>query len=307
MQKVDGLRKQRSTLFLYAAAFLLSALLFSLVLALSGITPFGQKSLAVVDANIQYVDFFAYFKDVLAGDNSAFYSFSKTFGGNTIGLLAYYLTSPFNLLVVFFKKSQLHLFFTLLVTLKIALCGLTASIFLQQRFEGLHRYYVLLLSLGYAMMQYNLVQNSNVMWLDGVYLLPLLLLGVYRLLYFKSRALLIASVACSLLFNWYSAGINCLFSAFYFLYELLLFESSPFSRVKQILLHIWRYGYSMLLGLGISMCLFFQRFWRWETVVRAWIPIFCLLTLSVIFFPPCKIIPWARWNPREMSPYFAAA
>lgn len=257
MQKVVGVRKAKSAWPLYAAAFILSCLLFAGVLAVMGITPFGNKSLAVVDANIQYLDFYAYLKDVLAGDNSAFYSFSKTLGGNTIGLLSYYLTSPLSLLVVFFPKSQLHLFFTLLVTLKIGLCGLTAAVFLRGRFAGLHRYYILLLSLGYALMQYNLAQNSNVMWLDGVYMLPLILLGVYRLLRENKRALLIASVACSLLFNWYSAGINCLFSALYFLYELLLCESAPLRNGKQTLLRVWRYGYSMLLGLGCSMCLFF--------------------------------------------------
>lgn len=42
-----------------------------------GYAPFGNKSLAVDDASIQYLDFYAYFKDVLAQKNSIFYTFGK--------------------------------------------------------------------------------------------------------------------------------------------------------------------------------------------------------------------------------------
>ena len=55
------------------------------------------------------------------------------------------------------------------------------GIFLRFRFENkLKPVYALMLSLSYAFMQYNLTQADNVMWLDGVYMLPLIILGVYK-------------------------------------------------------------------------------------------------------------------------------
>ena len=44
---------------------------------MKGLAPFGTKSLVVMDADIQYLDFFCYFKDVLEGKNSIGYSFGK--------------------------------------------------------------------------------------------------------------------------------------------------------------------------------------------------------------------------------------
>ncbi len=58
---------------------------------------------------------------------------------------------------------------------------MTCSIFLRNRFKNLEIAVVMALSLGYGMMQYNIAQASNIMWLDGVYMLPLILLGVHQL------------------------------------------------------------------------------------------------------------------------------
>lgn len=58
------------------------------------------------DGNIQYLDFFSYFKDVLSGENSLIYTFSKTLGGSNIAVFSYYLASPFNLLIIFLKKQN---------------------------------------------------------------------------------------------------------------------------------------------------------------------------------------------------------
>ena len=156
-----------------------------------GYAPFGDNSLASHDAGIQYLNFYSYFKDVLSGKNSLTYTFSKTLGGNCIGIFSYYLTSPFMLLSVFFKKSQLHSFFDLLVILKLSLASFTFCWFLIGRFRKyladrsdlVKNSCIIILSVSYGLCQYNIAQSSNLMWLDGVYMLPLILLGVYRLLY----------------------------------------------------------------------------------------------------------------------------
>lgn len=62
------------------------------------------------DASVQYLDFYSYFKDVLSGKNNITYTFSKTLGGNNIGVFSYYLTSPFMLLCVFSKRHSFMLF-----------------------------------------------------------------------------------------------------------------------------------------------------------------------------------------------------
>ena len=97
--------------------------------------PFGNNSLACMDANIQYLDFFAYLQDVLIGKNSLTQTFSSFLGGNNIGTFSYYLASPFNLLVVFFDKADLHAFFDMLAALKMAMATAAFCVFLHSRFR----------------------------------------------------------------------------------------------------------------------------------------------------------------------------
>lgn len=89
---------------------LLTFALLCILFAVGGLAPFGSKSLAVMDADIQYLDFFSYFKDVLSGKNTIGYTFGKTLGGSNIAVFSYYLSSPFNLLLFFSATSNCTLF-----------------------------------------------------------------------------------------------------------------------------------------------------------------------------------------------------
>ena len=114
-------------------------------------------------------------------------------GGGNIAVFSYYLASPFNLLVAFLQKGSDPGIFTIVVILKLAMCSLTCSIFLRNRFEDLEAVIIAVLSLGYGLMEYNMDQASNIMWLDGVYMLPLILLGVSKLVRENKKAFLMGA------------------------------------------------------------------------------------------------------------------
>ncbi|MEE5988279.1 YfhO family protein [Ligilactobacillus equi] len=241
-------------------SFIITLILITSMLAILGYTPFGVKSMATMDANIQYLDFFAYYRDLLLGKNSIF-SMSYFLGGDNTTTIAYYLASPLNLLVIFFKKSQLSTFYNLLVVLKVSLSSLTIAFFLKNRFNTLRDRYVVLLAVSYAFMQYNIAQAANVIWLDGVYMLPILLLGIYfiandykRLL---GKVLLVLGVFGSLTFNWYVGVINCLFAIFYFIFEYALYLASKnkFS-IKNLVLKVITGLYTAIIGVLMSSFLF---------------------------------------------------
>ena len=174
--------------------------------------PFGNSSLAREDANIQYLAFFSYLKDVFRGENSLWYSLSIGLGGSGVPLASYYLSSPFNLLLFLFPKTELHSFVDITVALKLGVCAWTFCYYLQKRFPQLDGAKTLALSFCFALMQYNIAQSSNLMWLDGIYMLPLILLGVYRLVSEGRIGPLAAAFAVCLILNWYIAAINALFS-----------------------------------------------------------------------------------------------
>lgn len=248
------LKKNQDLIKRLLMSVILTGAILLIVLLAGGYAPFGDRSLAVMDAKIQYLDFFSFLKDVFEGKNNIFYSFSKMLGGSYFPVFSYYLASPFNILVLFFKKENFIVLFHLLIVIKIIMSAITFSIFLYYRFKGrLGCFISMLLSAGFALSQYNLAQASNLMWLDGVYLLPLILLGVYRVVQKNKGTLLTITVTVSLLFNWYTGCINCLFSALWLIYELLL---SKRTKIIDVFKFSTKYACSMFLGILMSSFLF---------------------------------------------------
>ena len=204
------MKKQNRYLCIYS--FSITFLLMLILFWHYGYAPFGGNSMASHDANVQYLDFYSYFKDVVSGKNNITYTFSKTLGGNNIGVFSYYLTSPFMLLCVFFKKTQLHAFFDVLVMLKLSTASFTFCWFLTGRFHkhfsagntSIKNFSMVILSVSYGLCQYSIAQSCNLMWLDGVYMLPLILLGVYHMVCEKTAWKLAVPVTLSILFNWYT-------------------------------------------------------------------------------------------------------
>ena len=69
-------KKEKSKIIFLSG--IITLLIILCIYALNGVcTIWPLKRLAVMDANIQYIDFFSYLKDVIAGKNSITYSFGK--------------------------------------------------------------------------------------------------------------------------------------------------------------------------------------------------------------------------------------
>ena len=77
-----------------------------LAFVILGIIPFGNDALIYKDGQQQMVDLYCWFKDVLSGKSSIDYTFTKYLGGSNFAVFSYYLSSPFNILLVFFDKTQ---------------------------------------------------------------------------------------------------------------------------------------------------------------------------------------------------------
>ena len=79
-------------------SFLIPCVLMVLLYTTVGIIG-GNKNILTVDLADQYVAFFNALKNIINGTISPFYSFSKTLGGNMLGIITYYLMSPFNIIL----------------------------------------------------------------------------------------------------------------------------------------------------------------------------------------------------------------
>ena len=126
----------------------------------------GHKNLLVSDMQGQYVSLFSYLQDVFRAMIQYFIRLRK-FSGNMFGTFAYYLASPLNFIIIFFK---VHLTWgiLLIVMLKISLSGLTMYFFLNKHFNK-DKLLLLMFSTCYSLIAFNVNYYFNVMWLDAVY------------------------------------------------------------------------------------------------------------------------------------------
>ena len=212
------LKQKRS----YPITVILILLILSLTFAYRHIWPFGNISLLSMDMEIQYVNIYNWFYDVLHGSASLFYDFSKSLGGNMFGIWSTYLASPINLLVYFFPHDRIPYFITLSTVIKVVLSGLFCLLYIRKRFAKVPEFHGILLAVSYALIEYNVNLCSNLHFLDIVYFLPVLALGVYRLIQKKDVRLFALGVAVVILFNWYIGYAACLFTAVYFVFEIII-------------------------------------------------------------------------------------
>ena len=217
---------RRIDLLFYISAFLIPVAGLLCILFSRHFYPFGENTLFTMDMRTQYAEFYASLRYLFQGDNSLFCSWSRSWGGNYIGLFAYYLASPLSWIVNLFPMEKLYVGILLLTLLKIGLCGLTFSVLALALWKrsyhtsSLRQFLLLPLAVSYALMSYNIVYSQALMWLDGVLFLPLVILGVEKLTEQKKGLLLILSLTGCFFCNYYTGYMVALFTALYAVFRL---------------------------------------------------------------------------------------
>ena len=214
----------------------------------------GSQIFLISDLKEQYLGLFNYYKGVFNGSNSIFYSFQKGIGGPMYGIFCYYLMSPFNLILLLFNKLTLYNGILLVLMMKVSMCALTMYIFLKNQFSKKDTLFLFMFSLCYAFMAYNVCYSYNILWLDVVYMAPLVLLGIDKILEDKKPIMYIISLFLALLFNYYIAYMLGIFSIIYFIYKLLL-KYKIKKDIKIISSYFFRFLISSLLAVLLASCI----------------------------------------------------
>lgn len=205
----------------YLLNLALSSGIFIAIALIIGFIPFGEDTMLTIDLGQQYIDFYSLFRDTIFNDSSQlFYSFEKAIGGEMIGLWAYYLLSPFNIIFLLFPESELALAVTLITYLKL-MAASTSFMYLVRRKFKLETLPAIIFSQSYVFMSYSMVYLLNIMWLDGLVLLPLIVLGLDQVILTRHSKQYIFSLALLLIANYYIGYMVCIFLAFYAIYAIV--------------------------------------------------------------------------------------
>ncbi len=208
--------------FLYLLILLLPIGIMYLAYALFEIHPFGDGSVLVLDLNGQYVYYYEAFREALVGDGTLsdlIYSWSRNLSGSMFGVFAYYLASPFMLVICIFPRTAMCGAIETMQLLKIGTAAVTFAFFLRRTSDKKPRNTsVVIFSTMYALMSYMVVQLMDPMWLDGLIYLPLICLGVKRLINEGKMLPYIIPLALMFIAHFYIGYMVGIFTFCYFVY-----------------------------------------------------------------------------------------
>lgn len=223
-----------------ALAALIPAVLFFLIYLARGLYPFGNGTVLVLDLNGQYVYFFEYLRNTVLEGGSLLYSWSRSLGGEFLGMYAYYIASPLSYLICLFPKDRTQEFLLIMFMIKAAICGGTMGFYLHKHSETRNKFNVIAFSVLYAMSAYCVVQQNNTMWIDAVMWLPLVTYGLEQLIKYGKYKMFVIFLALTVASNFYIGYMCCIFVFLYFFFYHLAYKDDNVNNPKLEKNHLWR-------------------------------------------------------------------
>lgn len=216
----------KKRIFIYVMSFILPVVILCIAFFVNGF--FGMRSFLTSNLELKIFPLFYYLKTIFSSSNDIFYSFSGL--GNCFNVFAYYLFSPFNFLFYFISDKYIEVGITTLAVLKFGFCGLTFAYFLNKEFN--EHYASILFACFYALCGYNVSNVSNIMFYDAIILLPLVILGLSRILKGEKSCLYFISLTLAIITNCVMGYVIAIFSVLFCGYKVAIAEKDNFLKIK---------------------------------------------------------------------------
>ena len=188
----------------------ISTFILSVLFVYFGIYPFENNTVLTGDLYTQVSALFYHLWDTIRGGGSLLVDYTSGAGENFFGIFAYYLVSPINLIVLLFKRNDIYLAISLVVALKIILSSITCLYSLKYIFKKDNLMFVPL-SLLYAFSGYTLVCYQITSWMDVVYMFPLIVVGLKKLIDEDKPIMYGVTLFLTICFSFYLSYIMIIF------------------------------------------------------------------------------------------------
>lgn len=251
--------KRNPKSLLYAFSALLPMAIMLVVWAFMGTFPFGDKSLMAVDFGQQYISFFGLLKNaVLSGDLSSLsYSFTKSLGGDMIGVLGYYLMSPFNIIYILMPLKYFGFAVFLTIWLRYGAIGMAFAFLLIKRYKGLEsrKWLVPLFATAYALSGMLVSYQMNVIFYDAMIMLPIVIVYLEELLDGGAPYRYAFALGLTVLLQFYMGYMISIFIALYTCYYVsprLMVEGDWKKKIRNVSLPILQAVIYSIIGIALA-------------------------------------------------------
>ncbi len=236
----------------YLIAFLVPVLCMITLYYVKEIFPFGDNCYLRSDMYHQYAPFFSELWHKLKSGEGLTYSWDIGMGTNFTSLYAYYLASPANWFIILFPQKYMIEIMNTLIILKIGAASVAMTYYITHHFHNKNSV-IALFGMFYAMSGYIAAYSWNIMWLDCIILVPLIFLGLERLVNENKCLLYTITLGLCIYTNYYISIMVCMSVILYFIVLILAYDGNkhPFIYCKKFL----HWGIYSLLAGGLAACL----------------------------------------------------
>lgn len=181
------------------------------------IIPFGDGIIYRMDLYHQYGPLFSELYDRLTTGESLLYSWNTGLGSSFLGNYFNYLSSPIGLIVLLFGHKNTFEAVAAMIAIKAVLSSMSMSYYLKKT-QKTNGFPIAAFGIMYAFCGYFIAYYWNVMWIDAMYLLPFIALGIEKIINTGKCKTYIISLCLAIFSNYYIGFMLCIFSCIYFLY-----------------------------------------------------------------------------------------
>lgn len=195
--------------------------IITIIYYLNNITPLGNNSLLAVDFYHQYGPMLGELYDRVKNGSNLIYSFNMGMGLPFFRNYFNYLSSLFNIIIFLVNRKDLLTSYSFIIAIKTITSACTMYYYLSKKFNK-NNFPLCALSILYAFNSYFIAYYWNIMWLDGLVYLPLITLGIEKIINQNKGLLYIIALALMLYSNYFIGYMICIFSVLYFIIYLFI-------------------------------------------------------------------------------------
>lgn len=236
----------------FIISFIIPVIIFITLYYIKEIFPFGDNCYLRSDMYHQYAPFYSELWNKLRHGEGLTYSWNIGMGTDFTSLFAYYLASPINWIIILFPQKYMIEIMNALIIFKLAGSSVSITYYISKHFKT-KSCTIALFGMFYALSGYVAAYSWNIMWLDCILLLPLIMLGLERLVNENKGFLYCITLGLCIYTNYYISIMVCMSVVLYFVVLMISYDGLKHPKIYLKKFLNWCI-YSLLAG-GLAACL----------------------------------------------------
>ena len=214
---------------------LLTLLLFSGVLLIKGIWPFGQNLIDYYDMGQTNAPLYYHIWDFLHGKGPLFFDWYINLGQNlSMGSAIQWNISPFNLFYLFIPRDLVYVSLSVFMGLHLFFMAFNMGIFLKLSFPELKRAFTVPAAMCYGLCGYTLTHYTIPTYLDTAVFLPLFALSLLMMLRGGVRLFYTLMLGFMTALSYYLGFMHLIYVLLFSVVYITLIIKDPAERKKRI-------------------------------------------------------------------------